>query len=113
MNTEEQDDLWRLLGKAGTPSISPFFSRNVVRAARESAQEKFSVITWLRGHWAVAAVGACAVVVSGFVLIPRSAPQSEQITLLAQQFSTSPDYQVVNHLDELLDSEKDSVWLDN
>jgi hypothetical protein len=115
MNTEEQDDLWRLLGKARTPSISPFFSRNVVRAARESAssKEKFGVVAWLRGHWAIAAVGACAVFVSGFVLIPRPAPQSEQIKLLAQQFSTSPDYQVVNHLDELLDSEKNSVWLDN
>ena len=35
MNTEEHDDLWQLLGKARTPSVSPFFSRNVVRAARE------------------------------------------------------------------------------
>ena len=67
----------------------------------------------MRGHWAIAAVGACVVFVSGFVLIPRPSPQSEQINLLAQQFSTSPDYQVVNHLDELLDSEKNSVWLDN
>jgi hypothetical protein len=113
MNTEEQDDLWRLLGKAGSPSISPFFSRNVVRAARELKREKTGMIAWMRSHWAVAAVGACAVLVSGFVLIPRPAPQSEQINLLAKQFSTSPDYQVVNHLDELLDSEKDSVWLDN
>jgi len=121
MNTEEQDDLWRLLGKARTPSISPFFARNVVRearkAARESARESqgrtFGVVAWLRGHWAIAAVGACAILVSGVVLIPRPAPQSEQVILLAQQFSTSPDYQVVNHLDELLDSEKNSVWLDN
>jgi hypothetical protein len=45
--------------------------------------------------------------------MPRPAPQAEQINLLAEQFSTSPDYQVVNHLDELLDSEKNSVWLDN
>ena len=113
MNTEEQDDLWRLLGQAGSPSISPFFSRNVVRAARESVQERFGVVAWLRGHWAAVAVGACAVLVSGLVFIPRPAPQSEQITLLARQFSTSPDYQVVNHLDELLDSEKNSVWLEN
>ena len=54
-----------------------------------------------------------AVVVSGLIFIPRPAPQAEQINLLAEQFSTSPDYQVVNHLDELLDSEKNSVWLDN
>jgi hypothetical protein len=114
MNTEEQDDLWRLLGKARTPSISPFFSRNVVRVAREmTCKEKSGIVGWLRSHWAVAAVGACAVLVSGFIFIPRPTPQAEQITLLAQQFSTSPDYQVVNHLDELLDSEKNSVWLDN
>ena len=118
MNTEEQDDLWRLLGKARTPSISPFFSRNVVRAARELTRREKSgvapgVVRWLRSHWAVAAVGACSVVVSGLIFIPRPAPQAEQINLLAEQFSTSPDYQVVNHLDELLDSEKNSVWLDN
>jgi hypothetical protein len=113
MNTEEQDDLWRLLGKAATPSISPFFSRNVVRAARESAQKRFGIVAWMRSRWAVAAVGVCAVAISGFVLTPRPAPQAKQIDLLAKQFSTSPDYQVVNHLDELLDSEKNSVWLEN
>lgn len=113
MNTEEQDDLWRLLGKARTPSISPFFSRNVLRTIRESAQEKAGVMRWLRAHWTIAAVSACVVAVSAFALVPRPAAQSEQITLLAQEFSASPDYQVVNHLDELLDSEKNSVWLEN
>jgi len=114
MNTEEHDDLWELLGKARKPTVSPYFSRNVLRAIRETQQEKRGIMHWLRVRWAVAAVGACVVAISGFALIPHPAPQqAEQITLLAQQFSSSPDYQVVNHLDELLDSEKNSVWLEN
>jgi len=117
MNTEEHDDLWQLLGKARTPSVSPYFSRNVLRVIREEKQEKSGVMHWLRTRWAAVAVATCAVAISAVGIVRHqrhsSVPQPEQMTLLAQQFSSSPDYQVVNHLDELLDSEKNSVWLEN
>ena len=32
--------------------------------------------------------------------------------LLAQEVSVSPDYQVISNLDELLDSERNSIWLE-
>ena len=112
MNTEEHDDLWHLLGKARAPEISPFFSRNVLRALRETAPEKGGVLGWLRRRWLVAATGACAVLVAGFVLMPRAEQPDQTTMLLAQEVSQSSDYQVISHLDELLASEASSVWLE-
>jgi anti-sigma-K factor RskA len=115
MNTDEQDDLWRLLAKAKTPAVSPFFSRNVLRAIREQAPEKRSLAAWFRHGWRIAALGGCALFVAALAVLQTRQPAEspESVVLLAQQFSASPDYQVVSHLDELLDSEKDSVWLEN
>ena len=53
MNTEEHDDLWHLLGKAKVPEVSPFFSRNVLRALRETAPENGGVLGWLRDRKSV------------------------------------------------------------
>lgn len=124
MNTDdhdEQDDLWCLLGKAKEPAPSPMFSRNVLRAIREEAQERPSVFSWLRGHWQVAAVGACAVVISGFVMFPQEEKKRVQpmedsrdnTIVLAEKISQSSDFQVIASLDELIASEENSVWLEN
>ncbi len=112
MNTDEHDDLWHLLGKARVPEVSPFFSRNVLRAVRAEAVEKSSVLGWLRRRWQVAAVGVCAVLVAGFVLLPRPEPADQATMLLAREVAQSSDYQVISHLDELLASEESSVWLE-
>jgi hypothetical protein len=123
MKTDEQDDLWRLLGRAKAPSVSPFFSRNVLRVIREEKQEKPGLFALLVGRtpsrvWRGVLLGASAcvlLVVSGMALrhpTRPAAPQSDAVIVLAQQVSTSPDYQVINHLDELLASEETSVWLD-
>ncbi|HEY3900649.1 MAG TPA: hypothetical protein VGM54_18720 [Chthoniobacter sp.] len=121
MKTDEQDDLWRLLGRAKEPSVSPFFSRNVLRAIREEKQETVSLLARLfassrHWRWALLSASACVLlVVSGLALRHASQPpltQADQVTVLARQVSTSPDYQVINHLDELLASEETSVWLD-
>jgi len=45
-------------------------------------------------------------------LIHPQPAQTDPVAVLAQQVSASPDYQVINHLDELLASEETSVWLD-
>lgn len=112
MNTEEHDELWDLLGKAKAPEVSPFFSRNVLRAVREEAQAKPGVFAWLRRHWQLTAVSTCTVVLAvGLALFDQSS-QPDPVMLLAQQVSVSPDYQVISHLDELLASEENSVWLE-
>ena len=112
MNTDEHDDLWSLLGKAKAPAVSPFFSRNVLRAIRGGAPEKRGVFGWLRLRWQVAAVSACVLIVAGFALTPRVDQPDHTTMLLAKQVSQSPDYQVISHLDELLASEESSVWLE-
>ena len=118
MNTDEQDDLWQLLGRAKTPAVSPFFSRNVLRAIREEQQEKPGFLLWLRRHWTAVSIStctACAVIIGTVAALPhRTVRQNspDPVIVLAQQVSASPDYQVISNLDELLDSERNSVWLE-
>ncbi len=112
MNTDEHDDLWGLLGKAKAPEISPFFSRNVLRAIRAEAPEKRGVFWWLRTRWQLATVSACVVILAVFALTPRVEQPDQTAMLLATEVSQSPDYQVISHLDELLASEESSVWLE-
>jgi hypothetical protein len=114
MKTDEQDDLWRLLGHAKTPSVSPFFSRNVLRAIREEKQEKPGLLAWMNWRWVTLCASTCVLLVASGVALhhPVQPAQADPVMLLAQQVSTSPDYQVINHLDELLASEETSIWLD-
>ena len=111
MNHEEQDALWNLLGKAKPVEVSPFFSRNVLRAIRAEHPEKSRPFSFLFRRWTLLAAGACAVAIAGLTLFP-TAQKPDSVLLLAQEVSASPDYQVITNLDELLDSEASSVWLD-
>lgn len=112
MNTEKHDDLWCLLGKARAPVVSPYFSRNVLRAIREGVQEKRSVFGWLQARWKFVGAGVCALIVASIALVPRSEEPDQTTMLLAKQVSQGPDYQVIINLDELLASEENSVWLE-
>ena len=113
MNTEEKDDLWDLLGRAKAPEPSAFFSRDVLRAIREEEQEKSGFFFWLRRHWLVTSASTCTAAVAAFFALPQLSPrQPDPVLLLAQQVSVSPDYQVISNLDELLDTERNSVWLE-
>jgi anti-sigma-K factor RskA len=114
MNFEEHDELWELLGKARTTKASPFFARNILRSIREAGPERPGFVVWLRARWKFATLAVSAVafaaVVAG-VKVER-AERPDPLLVLAGQVSASPDYQVINHLDELLDSEQNSVWLE-
>ena len=112
MNTDEHDDLWHLLGKARVPEVSPFFSRNVLRALREAAPEKGGMLGWLRRRWQLTAVSGCALMIAGFALIPRTEQSDQTTMLLAKEVSQSTDYQVISNLDELLAMQASSVWLE-
>ena len=113
MNTEENDELWELLGRAKAPVISPFFARNVLRTLREGSQVRLGFVFWLFNHWRIASAGTCALVIAAtFAVVQHESRQANSVVLLAQQVSASPDYQVIKNLDELLDSERNSVWLE-
>jgi hypothetical protein len=113
MNREEQDDLWRLLGKAKEPGISPFFSRNVLRALREEPQEHPGMLSWLHRRWRIAAVATCGLLLASAGVFWNLPQRPDPISVLAQQVSLSPDYEVITHLDELIETEENAVWLDN
>ncbi len=118
MNTEdnERDDLWRLLGKAKEPRVSPFFDHNVLRALRQEAPHQ-EPEPWAWGHllrwrWlSMGALGATVLVFSQFQQPARN-PALFSSREMAQEVWSSPDLSVIGNLDELLASEEDSLWLD-
>jgi hypothetical protein len=114
-STEEQDDLWRLLGKARPPAVSPFFSRNVLREVRQLQQERPGIAGWLQRHWrwqAPALACALAAMLAAAFLVEPKVDEDPEMIALAEDVSASPDYDVIHDLDELLAWEESSVWLD-
>lgn len=112
---EEHDDLWQLLGRAKTPQASPFFARNVLRTLREAPPERVGVFVWLQRRWQFAALAAGGLALVTFALLPKPEAELQQpdpLLLAAHEVSASPDYQVISNLDELLDSERNSIWLE-
>jgi hypothetical protein len=113
-NSEENDELWQLLGKARKPDASPFFSRDVLREMRTSRQEKPGVFSWLNSRLRTVALGAAAAVLlaAGAVhFIPKATPRTP--VEIAQQLPIKNDYEVITNLDELLAYEQSSIWLDD
>ena len=116
--SDENDDLWRLLGKARPPTVPPFFSRDVLREVRNLRQEPPGFFTTLRRHWQLTLAGAAAGCLAVFAAAqfiggdPRD-NQPDALTEIVEQVSYSPDYFVIADLDDLLASEESSVWLDN
>lgn len=113
MNTDEHDDLWRLLGQARTQTPSPFFSRNVLRAIREERAEKTGVFAWLRRHWQLGALSTCAALAAALVLTPGPERADQSTAALAESVAQSIDYQVISNLDELIAAEESLAWLEN
>lgn len=118
MNTEEHDDLWRLLGQAKQPAVSPFFSRNILRDIRAMRQEHPGFLGWLRDHWKAPVFATCAIALLIGGLLREHGARKEavaddrQLLAFAETVSQSPDYSVIGHLDELLDTDENSVWLE-
>jgi hypothetical protein len=133
MNTDDNDRLWELLGKTRQPSVSPFFSRNVLRAIRQESQEEdarralFFPMALLgrlgrltralhRWTWQLAIAGTCVIAAlitvapAAFLRHHAEAPIQAR---LAPQIVGNPDYEVIKHLDELVADEESSLWLDD
>jgi hypothetical protein len=113
-NSEENDELWQLLGNARKTDVSPFFSRDVLREIRTSRQEEPGVFSWLNSRLRTVALGAAAAVLlaAGAVhFIPKATPRAP--VEIAQQVPNKNDYEVITNLDELLAYEQSSIWLDD
>jgi len=62
MNREEDPQLWDLLGRSKGAAPSPFFARNVVRAARAEIPERDGLSGWFNLRRVVPALSAAAAV---------------------------------------------------
>lgn len=117
MKSEEHDELWDLLGKARQPVVSPFFSRNVLREIRGQEQERAGSWMSFLFRWQGLAASVClgAIAAAGWVSTQEQQQphedEQQQLLAMAERVYTSPDYGVINNLDELLDSEKNAAWL--
>ncbi len=120
---DERDDLWKLLGKAKKNAISPLFSRNVLREVRtlkkDTRRENPGLPSWLRGGWALAsACGLAAILLAVnaprlFIQHKAPAPVVVQAQQTSSDASKPDDIEVINHLDELVACEENSVWLED
>lgn len=120
MKPDEHDDLWELLGNARVPKVSPFFSRNVLRAIREESPGQ-TWLGWLLSWRGVLAGGAAAVVAVMLLSSgPADQPQSSSATTVASidpieeaaaEVAASPDFNVIENLDNLLAWEANEAWL--
>ncbi len=113
MNADEHDQLWELLGRAKQPAVPPFFARNVLREIRCAQRERSGFFGWFMRTWRVAIpVGAASVAVMLTAALWQHSA-AEKHNPLAAQIVSNPDYDVINHLDELAATEENAVWLDN
>jgi hypothetical protein len=126
MNPEEHDELWDLLGKAKQPPVSPFFSRNVLRAIRADKQPErrapwvawIACTDWVRGHFGTVSVGVLSAVIAcaTWLTPPRPIARDAEATAdpvdqAAREVVASADFPVIENLDSLLAWEDDDVWL--
>ncbi len=127
MKADDNDKLWELLGKTRPPEVSPFFSRNVLRAIRQEGEAR-PAVSWpgaalarslRRWMWQFALGGTCAAAVAATLVTAfpgafvRHHHTASVQSGLARQIVGNPDYEVINHLDELVADEESSLWLDD
>jgi hypothetical protein len=107
---DERDKLWEIMGRAKKPVVPPFFAAKVIRKVHESSPAP-TIWEWLLQQWRLSgALAAMALLVIGFTL--NHWREEARDTAVAQQVATSPDYEVVANLDELVAYQENSIWLD-
>jgi hypothetical protein len=111
MDREDDKELWDVLGRVPEHTLSPFFSRNVVRSVRQEATRFDRMRSWF--SWRrLAAASAVLIVVVGMAITThhpvsqtKAANDSDLVAKIDPQ-----DYDVVADLDELIAWDENSVW---
>ena len=106
MNMDEHDELWELLGKAKKTEVSPFFARNVLRQVRNQK----TVANRFRG-WLPRFALLTALFLLGAGVATLSMPHKPVVQ--QSKLAATPDFETLNHLDELLAYEENSTWLES
>jgi len=111
MDREDDKELWDVLGHVPEPTLSPFFSRNVVRSVRQEGTRFDRMRSWF--SWRrLAAASAVLILVIGMAIAThhpvsqtKAANDSDLVAKIDPQ-----DYDVVADLDELIAWDENSVW---
>ncbi|MEO8206761.1 MAG: hypothetical protein ABI615_11315 [Chthoniobacterales bacterium] len=114
-NPEDQKSesrAWEMLGKKRPPTISPFFSRNVLREARKTQQTgiHFHPFSWLRVGVPMA---ASLMLLLGVILWNPSSFLPASKVGLADTTDPAIDFDTVKNLDLLVFSEESTLWTDS
>jgi len=115
MKREDDQELWDLLGQAGSPTLSPFFARNVLREVRAQRGWRDRLGGWFSARRFIPAAAVAVAIFAAAMGVQRSGNSgmsSEQLPDTVAQLDAI-DYEVVADLDDLLASEEDSLWAEN
>jgi hypothetical protein len=104
MNREEDPQLWDLLGRSKSAAPSPFFARNVVRAARSEISERDGLSGWFNLRRLVPALSvAAAVAIAAFTfqaLHHQGSPRRVSITVEVQDPEVAADLDLLASNDD-------------
>jgi len=105
MNREEDPQLWDLLGRSKGAAPSPFFARNVVRAARAEIPERHGLSGWFNLRRVVPALStaAAAVAIAAFtfqVLHHQGSPHRGLTTAEVQDSDVAADLDLLASNDD-------------
>ena len=111
MKREDDQELWDLLGRAGEPTLSPFFARNVVRQVRQEPDWRENVRRWLSPRRLIPATAVALAIVAATLSIRVPTAADENIPEPVAQLDPQ-DYEIVADLDNLIAMEEDGLWDD-
>ena len=114
-NMESQDDkeLWDVLGRLPEPTLSPFFARNVVRKIRQKPTRFERARNWFSVRKVVGASAVAAVFVAVALVTHYPGPRATSSSDSDVVAKVDPqDYDVVADLDALIAWDENSVWED-
>lgn len=105
MKRDEDPGLWDLLDRATEPTVSPFFTRNVLRKIRATS-DWITVREWLDPRRLIPLAGLAAVLV-GVTLLPLRTPVAPLAEPLSDTLATfeTIDYELLADLEVLLASD--------
>ena len=115
MKREDDQELWDLLGRAGRPTLSPFFARNVLREVRQQRTWRENLGRWFGARRLIPAAAVAVAIIAAAITVQRpggTGMSSEQLPETIAQLDPI-DYEVVADLDDLLALEEDSLWTDS
>ena len=113
MEPQDDKELWDVLGRLPKPTLSPFFSRNVLRKIRQEPSRFERVRNWFSLRKVVGASAVAAVFVAVALVTHNPGPRTTSSGDSDVVAKVDPqDYDVVADLDALIAWDENDVWED-